>query len=287
MVEHGRGIAGRVQFAKSGDPPKQRDRVMAVRGETQQIGAQGVPGRALGEPQDEVVGSLVEPLADLSPEDLFGGHAERVRVPRRGRREELRRVVLLAELGAGRHGRVVVGERPLQPLDSSEQVDRVGVCERVRVAVADDLEVEVVRPPSAGEHRVQLLPGLLAGRQSVHAVGGEPLGTVDRGGVAELDAPADVVGGQLHGVLRPPALDAHAAIREYARHAPPVAVLHPVTAADRQLAGVDAGDHQVAGDCDAAVGQLGAATEHGAAFEVAPLREPVQLGDEVPGRGEH
>ena len=33
----------------------------------------------------------------------------------------------------------------------------------MRVAVADDLEVEVVGAPAAGEHRVQLLPGLLPG----------------------------------------------------------------------------------------------------------------------------
>ena len=31
------------------------------------------------------------------------------------------------------------------------------------VAVADDLEVEVVGVPAAGEHGVQLLPGLLPG----------------------------------------------------------------------------------------------------------------------------
>ncbi len=121
----------------------------------------------------------------------------------------------------------------------------------------------------------------------MHAVGGEPLGTVDRGGVAEIDPLADVVGGQVHGVLRPQALDAHAAVGEDARHAPAVAVLHPITAADRQLAGVDARDHQIAGDRDGGVGQPCSATEHGAAFEVAPLREPVQLGDEIPRRGEH
>ena len=33
------------------------------------------------------------------------------------------------------------------------------------VAVADDLEVEVVGVPAAGEHGVQLLPGLLPGQR--------------------------------------------------------------------------------------------------------------------------
>jgi hypothetical protein len=55
----------------------------------------------------------------------------------------------------------------------------------VGVAVADDLEVEVVGGPSAGEHGVQLLSGFLPGQQSVHGVGGDALGAVDGGGVTE------------------------------------------------------------------------------------------------------
>ena len=69
----------------------------------------------------------------------------------------------------------------------------------MRVAVADDLEVEVVGVPAAGEHRVELLPGLLPGDQAVHGVGGDALGGVDGGGVAELGRGADVVGGQPDG----------------------------------------------------------------------------------------
>ena len=56
---------------------------------------------------------------------------------------------------------------------------------RVGVAVADDLEVEVVSVPAAGEHGVQLLPGLLPGQQAVHGVGGDALRGVDGGGIAE------------------------------------------------------------------------------------------------------
>ncbi len=44
------------------------------------------------------------------------------------------------------------------------------------VAVADHLEVEVVGVPAAGQHGVQLLPGLLPGQQAVHGVGGDALG---------------------------------------------------------------------------------------------------------------
>jgi hypothetical protein len=43
----------------------------------------------------------------------------------------------------------------------------------------------MVGVPAAGHHRVQLLPGFLAGQQAVHGVGGDALGAVDRGGVTE------------------------------------------------------------------------------------------------------
>ena len=66
----------------------------------------------------------------------------------------------------------------------------------MRVAVADDLQVQVVGGPSAGEHGVQLLPGLLPGDQAVHGVGGDALGGMDGGRVPELGGLGDVVGGQ-------------------------------------------------------------------------------------------
>ena len=65
------------------------------------------------------------------------------------------------------------------------------------VAVADDLEVEVVGVPAAGEHGVQLLPGLLPGQQAVHGVGGDALGAVDGGGVTESGRGRDVIRGEL------------------------------------------------------------------------------------------
>ena len=74
--------------------------------------------------------------------------------------------------------------------------DGLGSDEAVRVAVADDLEVEVVGVPAAGEHGVQLLPRLLPGQQAVHGVGGDALGGVDGGGIAETGRGRDVVGGE-------------------------------------------------------------------------------------------
>ena len=64
---------------------------------------------------------------------------------------------------------------------------------RLGVAVADDLEVEVVGVLATGEHGVQLLSGLLPGQQAVHGVGGDALRTVNSGGVAETGRGAHIV----------------------------------------------------------------------------------------------
>jgi hypothetical protein len=66
------------------------------------------------------------------------------------------------------------------------------------VAVADDLEVEVVGVLAAGEHGVQLPPGLLPGQQAVHGVGGDALRSMD-GGVAETGRLMYVIAGQPDG----------------------------------------------------------------------------------------
>jgi hypothetical protein len=55
----------------------------------------------------------------------------------------------------------------------------------VGVAVTDHLEVKMVGIPAAGEHRVQLLPGLLPGQQAVHGVSGDALRRMDGGGIAQ------------------------------------------------------------------------------------------------------
>ena len=73
------------------------------------------------------------------------------------------------------------------------RVEVLGADDGVRVAVADDLQVQVVGVPAAGEHRVQLLAGLGAGGDAVHGVGGDALGAVDGGGVAELGGGGHVV----------------------------------------------------------------------------------------------
>jgi hypothetical protein len=59
-----------------------------------------------------------------------------------------------------------------------------GPDEAVRVAVSDDVQVDVVGDAAAGQHGVQLLPGLLGSSQAMHGVGCDPLRDVHGGGVA-------------------------------------------------------------------------------------------------------
>ena len=59
-------------------------------------------------------------------------------------------------------GAVVAGQDLFEEVGGGAGGDGLGSDEGVRVAVADDLQVEVVGVPAAGEHRVELLAGLAA-----------------------------------------------------------------------------------------------------------------------------
>ena len=111
----------------------------------------------------------------------------------------------------------------------------------MRVAVADDLEVEVVSVPAAGEHGVQLLPGFLPGQQAVHGVGGDALGGMDGGGVAETGRGAHIIGRQPDGQLAAVVPDREVTVPADAGDGPPVAVLHPVGGAESESAVVGRG----------------------------------------------
>ena len=65
---------------------------------------------------------------------------------------------MVAEVGASSRARICCSS-----LGRGAGCDGVGSDDGVRVAVADDLQVEVVGGPAAGEHGVQLLAGLLSG----------------------------------------------------------------------------------------------------------------------------
>ena len=123
------------------------------------------------------------------------------------------------------------------------------------VAVADDLEVEVVGVPAAGEHGVELLPGLLPGQQAVHGVGGDALGGMDGGGVAETGRGAYVVERQPDGQLAAGVPDGEVTAPADAGDGPAVAVLDPVGRGESEAAVVAAGDDHVSDTGPVAVGQ--------------------------------
>ena len=138
------------------------------------------------------------------------------------------------------------------------------------VAVADDLEVEVVGVPAAGEHGVQLLPGLLPGQQAVHGVGGDALGGVDGGGVAETGRGADVVGGQPDGEVAAVVPDREVTAPADVGDGPPVAVLDPVGGGEAESAVVAAGDDHISDTGPVSVGQRHLAIRQGSDRDDAP-----------------
>ena len=123
-------------------------------------------------------------------------------------------------------------------------VDRVGPDDAVRVAVPDGLQVEVVRGPAAGQHGVELLPGLLTGGEAVHGVDGESLRGVHGGGVAELGGGLYVSGGESDAVPVAQVLDVKIAAGGDREHGPAVTVFDPVGRCQSQLPVVAAGDDQ-------------------------------------------
>ena len=137
-------------------------------------------------------------------------------------------ILLFSQYGAGGSWGVVSGQDVFEQLGRGGGAYRVGPDEGVRVAVADQLQVDVVAEPSAGAHGVQLLPRLVAGDQAVHGVGGDPLGGVNRGGVAQFHGIAYVAGGQLDGAATPDVLYPQPAVSMSGEDGPAVAVFHPV-----------------------------------------------------------
>jgi hypothetical protein len=148
------------------------------------------------------------------------------------------------------------------------------------------LEVEVVGVPAAGEHGVQLLPGFLPGQQAVHCVGGDALGGVDGGGIAETSRAADVVGGQPDGALTLVVPDSQTTASTGMGDGPPVAVLDPVRGSESKPAVVGPGDDHISDTRLIAVGQ----THLRRGWEVVEAMitgATVELGDKLAGGGEH
>jgi hypothetical protein len=124
----------------------------------------------------------------------------------------------------------------------------------VGITVADALEVEVVGVPAAGEHRVQLLPGLLSSSEAVHRVGGDTLGGMDGGGIAETGRGVDVVDRQPDAELAAGVPHGQLALFADAGDGPPVAVFDPVGRGESESAVVAAGDDHISDTGLVAVG---------------------------------
>ena len=150
----------------------------------------------------------------------------------------------------------------------------------MRVAVADDLEVEVVGGPAAGEHGVQLLPGLQPGDQAVHGVGGDTLGGMDGGGVAETGRGLDVAGRQPDGAVAGGVPRGQVALLTDMGDGPPVTVLDPVGGREAESTIVGAADDHVADTALVPIRQAHLAAGRVTAEKMI-MGSPVEFGDEL------
>jgi hypothetical protein len=291
-IHDGGPVVGGAEFPAAGDCRELGDRVGAVRGKQQQMGAEGGPGRFVGETGHNLLGRDIQRLHDFPSGQVFGGHLEGVDVLAGGVCEPDGRVMLVALQGGGGQGRIVAGQDPVKQLGRGGRVDRFGPDEAVRVAVSDELQVEVVGDPASGQHGVQLLPGFLSGDQAVHGVGGDPLRGVHGGGVAQLNGLGDVAGGQPNSPVVAVVPHRQATVTGDFEYGPPVAVLHPVTGGQAEDAVVGSGDDLFADASRVAVGQhrhpnglgLGRVWFGGEPVVAGAL---VELADQLPGGGEH
>ncbi|HTF40316.1 MAG TPA: hypothetical protein VK754_06960, partial [Propionibacteriaceae bacterium] len=120
------------------------DRVLLGFGrDGEQVGSEGWPGGFGSESVNVLVG-LVELCDGLGSDELLGCDVEAVGVALDRLEQPGRWVVELAQQGAGGDRRFIAGEDLLQRLGRSWGCDGFGPDHSVRVAVADDLEVEVV-----------------------------------------------------------------------------------------------------------------------------------------------
>ena len=237
-VEDGGHVSGGAEVpAECGLVEVHQGMVAGFGGEGDQVGAQGRPGRLVGDAGHELVGAAVERIHDAGSDELFGGDVQPVGVALHRLMQPDRGVAELPELGGGGGGGVVAGQDLFEQFGGGAGCDGFGSDDGVRVAVADDLQVQVIGGPSAGEHGVQLLPGFLPGDQAVHGVGGDALGGMDRGRIAQLGRLGDVVGGEPGGEVAAGVPDRQVAVSADVGDGPAVAVLHPIRAPKRGAGG--------------------------------------------------
>jgi hypothetical protein len=100
-IEDGGPVVGGVEFAAAGGCSELGDRVGAVCGEQQQVGAEGGPGRLLDQVGHHLLGRDIQCLHALTSGQVFGGHMESVDIECGGVRQPDGRVVLVALQGGG------------------------------------------------------------------------------------------------------------------------------------------------------------------------------------------
>ena len=122
--------------------------------------------------------------------------------------------------------------------------------------------------------------------ESVHGVGGDALGAVDGGGVAQAGRGLDVVGGEPDGELAAVVSDGQVAVPADCGDGPAVAVLDPVGGGEAESAVVGAGDDHIADTGLVPVRQAHLATGRVAA-EAMITGAAVEFGDKLAGGGEH
>jgi hypothetical protein len=156
------------------------------------------------------------------------------------------------------------GRRPCSVVASQnlfENVGRRGLSngfrpnKAVRIAVPNSLHIEVVCDLAAGQHGVELLPGLRPGRETVHGGHRDPLRGMHRGGVAQFRRGLYVGGWQSHPVPVAQVLDVQITIASDRLYGPAVTVFDPVGRCQPKLAVVAAGNDQLTDACPIAIGQ--------------------------------
>ena len=162
VVEDGGPVGGGVDLPHRDRGGEALDRVVAVGVQQQQVAAQRGPRRFVGQAGGDLLGRGVEAFDELGAGEVVGGDVQGVVVAGGGLAEPQGGIVLIGLLGGGGAGGTVAGQDRFKAVGRGSRVDEFGPDHAVRVAVADDLQVEVVGVPAAGRHRVQLLPRLVA-----------------------------------------------------------------------------------------------------------------------------
>ena len=118
-VEDGGHVSCGAEVSSTGGNLQVEERVLAgLSRQAEQVCTQRRPGRLVGEPGHELVGS-VERHNGLGADELFGRDMEPVSVALDRLMEPHRRVMKLTQQGGGGDGRVVAGEDLLQGLGRS------------------------------------------------------------------------------------------------------------------------------------------------------------------------